>query len=535
MANIKNKFGQYMTPKEVANFMFSLSSVNTSSIILEPSCGDGVFLEVFKENGYSNYLAFEIDKDIITDPIKVVNSSFVSSNVNEQFDLIIGNPPYIRWKNLEQKLKDELNTNELWNKYCNSLCDYSNIFIIKSIELLKDGGELIFITPEYWLNTTHSIKMRNYMMQNGFFEEIYHFNETPIFEKATVSTIIFKYRKSKISVLKNIKVAKYYSNKKLTDSILNKMKSWEIQENTEYILVPQFEINKNWILASKDVIDELNIFEKRCVKFHTNDLFSEKDFFTIGDVCNIGNGMVSGLDKAFQVEEIKNLTSEEINYSIQVVKAKFLYPYYHTDTTRYIFINELITEDEFKNKCPNYYNHLAHYVEQLDSRYQYNRDIKYWEWVFLRNYNLFNQRTPKIFVPCKERISNKDYFRFSYVEEGIFPTQDVTAIYKKEDVEENLLYILAFLNSKYVFDWLRFNGIVKGNIVEFSEKPIASIPFRKINFNDENEVMIHNQIVSLAENYLRSKNKNVLNELNEAIDNLFIGNGENDVCELRGA
>lgn len=97
------------------------------------------------------------------------------------------------------------------------------------------------------------------------------------------------------------------------------------------------------------------------------------------------------------------------------------------------------------------------------------------------------------------------------------------------------MYILALLNSKYVFDWLRFNGIVKGNIVEFSEKPIASIPFRKINFNDENEVMIHNQIVFLTENYLRTKNKNVLNELNEAIDNLFIGNGENDVCELRGA
>lgn len=347
--------------------------------------------------------------------------------------------------------------------------------------------------------------------------------------------MVFKYRKSKALAPKNIKVAKYYSNKKLTDEILNKMKSWENQENTEYILVPQFEINKNWILASKDVIDELNIFEKKCTKFHTKDLFSENDFFTIGDVCHIGNGMVSGLDKAFQVEEIENLTNEEINYSIQVVKAKFLYPYYHTGTTRYIFINESINEDEFKNKCPNYYKHLAPFVEQLDSRYQYNRDIKYWEWVFLRNYNLFNQKTPKIFVPCKERISNKDYFRFSYVEEGIFPTQDVTAIYKKEDVEENLLYILALLNSKYVFDWLRFNGIVKGNIVEFSEKPIASIPFRKINFNDENEVMIHNQIVFLTENYLRTKNKNVLNELNEAIDNLFIGNGENDVCELRGA
>jgi len=408
-------------------------------------------------------------------------------------------------------------------------------FIIKSIELLKEGGELIFITPEYWLNTMHSTKMRNYMMQHGFFEAIYHFNETPIFEKATVSTMVFKYRKSKKLAPKTIQVAKYYSNKKLTDSILYKLRYWEHQDNTDYILVPQFQIDKNWILASKDVIDELNLFEYQCKKYDTTNLFSTEKLCTIGDICDIGNGMVSGLDKAFQVENVTPLTKEELHYSIRVMKAKNLSPYFHTDTTRYIFINEPISEDEFKEKCPNYYQHLFPYIEQLDKRYRYNRDIPYWEWVFLRNYHLFNRKSPKIFVPCKERISNKNYFRFSYIEEGIFPTQDVTALYKKEGVQESLLYILALLNSRYVFDWLRFNGVVKGSIVEFSEKPIASIPFRRINFNDEHEANIHHQIVSLTKSYLKTKKECVLNELNKAIDDLFMINGENDVCELRRA
>lgn len=535
MASVKNKFGQYMTPKKIAHFMFSLSNAGIDSRILEPSCGDGVFLNIFRENGFFNYLAFEIDRNIVVDTENVINASFVSSVLNEQFDLIIGNPPYIRWKNLEQELKDELSMDGLWNKYCNSLCDYSNIFIIKSIELLKDGGELIFITPEYWLNTTHSIKMRNYIVQNGFFEEIYHFNETPIFDKTSISTIIFKYRKSKAIVSKNIKVAKYFSNKKLTDEILNNIKSRKKQEGAEYMLVPQFEVNKNWILAPENTINELNIFEKKCSKYQVKDLFLEKDFITIGDVCNIGNGMVSGLDKAFQIRDIVNLTNEEIDSSIQVIKAKFLSPYYYTDTIRYIFIKESIDEVEFKNKYPNYYKHLAPYVEQLNSRYQYNRNIKYWEWVFLRNYKLFNQKSPKIFVPCKERISNKEYFRFSYIEEGYFPTQDVTAIYKKENIEESLFYILALLNSKYVFDWLRFNGVVKGNIVEFSEKPIASIPFRKIDFNNKSEVVIYNQIVFLTQNYLKTKNKILLKEINKMIDNLFIRNGEKNVCRLQKA
>ena len=72
----------------------------------------------------------------------------------------------------ETIIKDELSNNQLWKKYCNSLCDFSSIFIIKAIELLKENGQLIFITPEYWLNTTHSIKLRNYIIENGYFEKM---------------------------------------------------------------------------------------------------------------------------------------------------------------------------------------------------------------------------------------------------------------------------------------------------------------------------------------------------------------------------
>ena len=65
----------------------------------------------------------------------------------------------------------------------------------------------------------------------------------------------------------------------------------------------------------------------------------------------------------------------------------------------------------------------------------------------MRSFKLFNTDKNRLFVPCKERISNKNYFRFAYVETGIFPTQDVTAIFKKERVKESLHYILAILNN----------------------------------------------------------------------------------------
>lgn len=521
MANSKNKYGQYMTPEIVASFMVSLSDLNENSLILEPSSGEGIFIDVLKNKGYKNITAYEIDKSIIKNNNNVINESFVSAKIDKKFDLIIGNPPYIRWKNLEQELKDELSNHELWNKYCNSLCDYSSIFIIKAIESLNENGQLIFITPEYWLNTTHSITLRNYMLEHGYFEQMYHFNETPIFEKANVSTIVFKFIKSSKQTNKKIKIAKYFKNKKLDENILNNLKNGILQPDTEYIELDKFEKNENWILAQKEIISELNIFEKNCKKETADNLFST-GFYTIKDFCDIGNGMVSGLDKAFQINA-KNLNEEEKKYLIKVIKAKSLEPFTHNGITDYFLIEEGLVknEEDFIKKFPNFYATLTDYKEGLKNRYQYNREIKFWEWVFLRNYKLFSKEEPRIFVPCKERISNKNYFRFSFIEAEIYPTQDVTAIFPKKETKESIYYILALLNSKFVFDWLRFNGIVKGNIVEFSEKPIASIPYRKIDFNNTKEKNIHDAIVEHTKNYIKNKQNTELETINTEFNKLF--------------
>lgn len=520
----KNKFGQYFTPKIVADFMIELADVATDSKILEPSCGEGVFLNLLKQKGFENVIAYEIDTDLATTFSNVRYESFVTAKISEKFDLIIGNPPYIRWKNLEDELKQELMFNPLWSNYCNSLCDYLYIFILKSIELLNDNGQLIFICPEYWMNTTHSVLLRNYMVSNGYFEEIYHFNETPIFDKVTVSIVIFKYIKSK-KIQPAIKVAKYYVNQKLTLETLDKLKRKDIFTDAEYLNVPQFKVNERWILQTETAQNKLKIFEKKCQKQQLNTLFSaiaeEKPaLHTIGDFCDIGNGLVSGLDKAFQVNG-DPLNETEKQAIIKVVKAKDLNPFYPGNITPYIYIPEGLNEEEVMDKYPHFYNHFLQFRHDLEKRYQYNRTINFWEWVFLRNFNLFSRNEKRIFVPCKERISNKNYFRFSLVDGGVYPTQDVTAIFKKSTTKESLEYILAYLNSPLIFEWLKCNGIVKGNIVEFSEKPISSIPFRVIDWNKSEEVALHDRITNLSKKYVDTKNNNYLIKLNHSINCLM--------------
>jgi len=518
----KNRYGQYFTPSLVAHYMVWLSSVSKNASILEPSSGKGVFLEALSLKGYHNITAYEIDKNVCRNP-NVIHASFVTANINQKFDLIIGNPPYIRWKNLEDELKEELRSHPLWSRYFNSLCDYSFIFILKSIELLKEGGELIFITPEYWLNTKHSLGLRNYMVNHGYFEQIIHFNETPIFEQATVSTIIFKFIKSKKNSNKPIRLTQYYAKTPLKSEILDNFHTQTPQANTTYLEIEPFKENQRWLLASKKTQKELEVFENYCFtsKPIATSLFEmdTKKFHTIGDVCDIGNGMVSGLDKAFQLKSIEHLNAHEKAHTLEVIKAKDLQRYSYQNITHYIFLNNIQNEDRLQNDFPNFYQHLEPFKAQLWQRYNYNRDIPYWEWVFLRNFTLFSRDDERIFVPCKERISNKDSFRFALVPSRLYPTQDVTALFVKPHTQESIYYILALLNNHRVFNWLRYNGVIKGSIVEFSQKPIASIPFRAIDWENEDEVELHNEIVELSKKAI--KDKKYIQTLNTKIDKLF--------------
>lgn len=508
----KNKYGQYFTSPIIAEFMVSLISKSKNASILEPSCGLGVFLDSLTKSGFINLDAYEIDKTLKTKYDCIKYKSFISASIEKKYDVIIGNPPYIRWKNLEQELKDELCNNYIWNKYFNSLCDYFYFFILKSIELLNDNGELIFICPEYWLNTKHSLSLRNYMCQNGIFEEIYHFKETPLFEKVNASFIIFKYRKTNLN---RNSISLYFYNKK---GIPNKTELFN-RECFDYNIIPQFTQNSKWILASKQIQMELNSFEKSCV--NTNDIFSDK-VYRIGDFCDIGNGMVSGLDAAFKIDTLNdNLTEYEKKSILTVLKAKDLDRYSYTSESYYIFINNHISELDFKIKYPHFNNILKPHIEKLNKRFSYGKNIPYWQFVFPRNKKLFDRNEQKIFVPCKERISHKKYFRFCLAPKNFYPLQDVTGIAKKESCKESIEYILAYLNSKQVFDWLCYNGVIKGEIVEFSEAPLASIPYRPINWEKEQEVKIHNKIKSEINFYLKTNSETHINTTNRLLNSLL--------------
>lgn len=508
-AGTQKELGQYFTPRAVADFMLELAKVSHDAQVLEPACGAGVFLEALQQRGFHEIMAFEVDAQLAQNYDFVQHQSFVSAHIAAQFDLIIGNPPYIGWKKLPQTLKQELDESPLWQAYCNHLCDYLFIFILKSVELLKPGGELIFICPEYWINTTHSQPLRNYLSERGHFECFYHFSETPIFEQAHISTVIFKYIKRKGSPSLTMMVTKYTSQKVLNSSILQKIANTQTpNSNWERFEVPQFQTNQKWLLVPPATLRQVQRFEEAC---QTN----------IGEVCDIAHGLVSGLEKAFRLPEDISLNKLEQQYLLSVAKGKNLEPFRMTQRTPYIFLNEIATEEELKQRLPGLHQHLQAYKVALERRYQYNRTIPYWHWVFLRSFQRFSQPQPRIFVPVKERITHKNYVRFAEVPAGVYPTQDVIALFAKSTTRESLGYILAFLNTPAVFEWYKYHGIVKGGVVEFSERPLASIPFRSINWQNPEEVALHERITQASRILVQQNDERAKKEINQAFGKLL--------------
>jgi adenine-specific DNA-methyltransferase len=491
----KNVLGQYFTPSHIANLMVGMIDSNLEAKVLEPSAGEGIFLNKLHEYGFKDCIGIEIDKALVShNHFPIINKSFLAWDTADKFDVIIGNPPYIRWKDLEQALKDELKALPAWNVYFNSLSDYLISFIHRSIELLNDNGELIFVTPSFWLHTQHSFKLRNWILENGYISDLVTFNEANVFKGVSSSIVIFKFVKSKKSQ-ENINHFKYIGSRTIPQNNLF-LKNEELFEQN---LIPNFKTNSNWTIATEDIQIRLNSFEEICSMVDPLKLQIGAEVKRLGDIVHIANGMVSGLDKAFKIEDAlaSKLNENELHSTLKVIKAFLLNEVWTDRYVYYINIPKGLTEIQVAKNYPNFYSQLLQYRDKLEARYSYDRYIPFWEWVFRRSEKFLSNGEPKAFVPSKERLTSTPIIRFSMVPSDCYATQDVTAFGILDGVQESLEYVVAFLSLPEVTDWFKYRGLMKGGVAEFSEKPLASIPFRGIDWSNPEEVALHTEITQI--------------------------------------
>ncbi|MCK6625959.1 MAG: SAM-dependent methyltransferase [Anaerolineae bacterium] len=175
--------GGYYTDPEIAYFLLRWVLQIRPQSILEPSCGDGVFirsLSCLGTDSVNSFTGFEID------PIEATKSRDVATllrNVNSEiytedflgwsllqfmqppmFDAVVGNPPFIRYQYMESNL--QARSQKIFESFQLPFTMHTNAwvpFVISSIALLRPGGRLAMVVPAELLHVLHAQSLRTYL------------------------------------------------------------------------------------------------------------------------------------------------------------------------------------------------------------------------------------------------------------------------------------------------------------------------------------------------------------------------------------
>jgi hypothetical protein len=111
------------------------------------------------------------------------------------FDIIIGNPPYVRERNAKP-LFDALAATELGRKWREARMDLWYYFVHRSLDLLRPGGMLSFIVNSYWMSSRGAGRLIERLRRETAFEEIVLLDDAPIFKAVAGRHMIFRLRKT---------------------------------------------------------------------------------------------------------------------------------------------------------------------------------------------------------------------------------------------------------------------------------------------------------------------------------------------------
>ena len=177
--------GQIFTPEPVVRAMLALRR-NTGRV-LEPSCGDGAFLRHLP-----GAVGLELDPDHCPPGAQAID--FFAYPEREQFDTIIGNPPYVRFQDIPPATQALIAR----GRYGACLDKRANLylfFIDKCLRHLKPGGELIFITPRDFLKATSAVKLNRLLFEAGSITDAIELGDARVFPDAVPNCLIWRFEK----------------------------------------------------------------------------------------------------------------------------------------------------------------------------------------------------------------------------------------------------------------------------------------------------------------------------------------------------
>ncbi|EHV0332736.1 Eco57I restriction-modification methylase domain-containing protein [Campylobacter coli] len=429
------------------------------------------------------------------------------------FDLIIGNPPYI--KEAENK---ELFTNTKKLRTYQGKMDIWYHFVGRGFDILKNNGYLAFIATNNWVTNSGAKKLRNIVLEESQILSLVDFSSFMVFDSASIQTMIMSFQKTKPPKNYEFHFAKITTQTPIYEDVINLLKNEKTQNNEilKINLTPKKFIDKTLNFTKSDYEELFNKIQKYG-KFYleekevANGIHPHYDF--------INNRINSNHNFAFKIGQGIFGLSEEEKEKLKLTKLEnnLVKPYYDTQNFLKFFFKKnnhqwlIYTNSSFKNPnsmddYPNLKKHLDKFQNVITS------DNK--------PYGLHRARDEKFFTGSPRIVALRKCVgepKFSYVD---FDCYVSATFYVIKTQRINVKYLTAILNSKLIAFWLKHKGKMQGNNYQIDKEPLLNIPIVTINSKNQK---IADELINLVDEILKAKeqDKNAnTSPLEEKINNM---------------
>lgn len=300
--------GGYYTPKVLTDFITRWAIKDGTELILEPSCGDGNFIESaithLKNMGITNIeiskrlkgvelIKEEAEKammrthDLGIDSSLIINSdffSFVKANNSTKYDVVIGNPPFIRYQNFPEAHRS-IAMNSMFDLGFkpNRLTNIWVPFLVISASLLSKNGRLAMVVPAELFQVKYAEETRLFLAK--------YFSRISI---VTFKKLVFKGIQQEIVILLCEKESTQNSGIRVWEcEDLNQLHTFDFEQLNSTEIKPIDHTSEKWIkyFLTKDEIELLR------------ELKSDKRIIPLGKLLEVDVGLVTGRNEFFMLKE----------------------------------------------------------------------------------------------------------------------------------------------------------------------------------------------------------------------------------------
>ncbi len=417
------------------------------------------------------------DKAVAGDKAFIWNEEFKDVFNNGGFDVVIGNPPYLRVQGLRENFELASRYYETAYNSATGRFDIYVLFIEKSYSLINSKGTASFILPHKFMISDFGEGIRKFLVNRNAIKSIVSFGAEMIFSDASTYTCIINLTKCN-----DFLFFKQSTSKSLFDNELYKRVSYK-------------SLNENkWNLQSEE---GKNLFEKlNKIPLKAKDVFKNisQGIVSVGDDIFILKGKIVGekftgfsqkLNKEIDIESklLKPLLKGDDvkKYSKPSFSNYILYPHQKINNK-----TVPIEENEFQLHFPLTYNYLLNFKDELiQKKIRYKTNPKYW-------YSLHRSREIQLFEQTKIITPETSFGTNMTLDENYsYHNTQVYSFIKKVDRKEQYKYLLTLLNSKLMWYYLKNTGtVLRGGFFRFKTAYLETFPIPEIHVIDQQQPVI---------------------------------------------